>query len=80
MVDGADNLVLENIDLKAAGGEGIQVEGSDGVSVSNSYFEEVNIRSLYVINGTTNITIQDNNFYNIGMDPAYGKEKGLYCI
>lgn len=79
-VDGSDNLAIENVDVVSVGGEGIAVEGSDDVLVSGCYFSEVNVRSLFVRNGTTDIIIEDNEFSDIGTDPAYGKEKGLYCI
>lgn len=77
---GSENLSLDEVEISAAGGEGVKAENTAGVQIADSYFEEVNVRAVYVRNGTTGLVVHDNEFYNIGMDPAYGKEKGLFCI
>ncbi|MEP1892247.1 MAG: right-handed parallel beta-helix repeat-containing protein, partial [Cyclobacteriaceae bacterium] len=77
---GTDNIMISNLNIGAAGGEGIHIEQSNDVEISYCQFYEVNVRSLYAFNNITNLVVEDNNFYSIGMDPAYGKEKGMYAI
>lgn len=76
----ADNFVINNINVLKAGGEGVSISNTIGGEISNSYFYENNVRAIYALNGCSDLKILGNRFEHIGMDAAYGKEKGLFAI
>jgi hypothetical protein len=80
LLTAANNALLKNLSVNDAGGMGIQIEKTSGATVSDCSFDRNNVRAIYCLNQSSNLTVRDNQFTNIGMDAAFGKEKGLYAI
>jgi hypothetical protein len=80
LLTAADNAQLKNLSVNDAGGMGIQIEQTNAATISDCSFDQNNIRAIYCLNKSSNLTVRNNQFTNIGMDAAFGREKGLYAI
>lgn len=80
LLTAANNTQLKNLSVNDAGAMGIQIEQTNGATISDCSFDKNNVRAIYCLNKSSNLTVRNSQFTNIGMDAAFGREKGLYAI